>query len=223
MKKILIAIYFLSFGVRAQIQVTVDGIIKGIENRTVYLVIPELNVNDSLQSLEDKFTFRANLKEPMIAKVKVHGSTKMIEVFLVNGVVSLRSEFNQTTGTFANTHITGSTEHDVYRKLLGAEGGGLTPDELTQMREFIRVNDTTSINQLKAKKNLEMEEAHSKMLVLFREHANRYAAAYFIYSARIDSRQTRIRERFKELYSLLNEPIKQSYYGTHFIENFNRK
>ena len=224
MKKCLVIILCLlpSF-MQAKVRFKLQCSIEGISDQMIYLFLPESKSTDSTMSMAGKFTFKGFCKEPMMAKIQAKGSSKYIQVFLENGKISLKAEFNKADGRYKNIQITGSREHDVYLALTGAERGGFTPDELSRWKEYKGTNDTTSLNKLKAAKTLEMEEAHIVIRNIVREHPQYYAVAYFISSARIDPSEKRIRERFYELYSLIDERIKNSYYGRKFITAYNKK
>jgi hypothetical protein len=208
---------------QAQLRFQLQGNLEGIDNELIYLVNHESAIVDSIQSKAGKFTFTGKIAAPFMYELRVKDKPGRIPVFLTNGTMDVTAAFSEADKRFKNTKVVGSAEHDLYRKLVESERGGFTPDEIAQVRQWQKVNDTTSIRKLREVKRVERQESFKVISGIIREHPTYYAGAFFVASARIDGGQWEIIENFYSLYSLLDDKIKNSYYGKKFQATYNKE
>ena len=145
--------------VQGQLNFRVEGKIEGVVHSMIYLADHEGVKVDSVRSPDGNFAFTRNITEPLMFGINVENIAGRIQFFGVSGKINLSAEINDANKKFKNIIVTGSHEHDLYRRLVAAEKGGYTPDELQKVRELQKNNDTTALRLLKEKKMKEMENS----------------------------------------------------------------
>lgn len=213
-------IYLIPFMVQGQLNFRVEGKIEGVVHSMIYLADHEGVKVDSVRSPDGNFAFTRNITEPLMFGINVENIAGRIQFFGVSGKINLSAEINDANKKFKNIIVTGSHEHDLYRRLVAAEKGGYTPDELQKVRELQKNNDTTALRLLKEKKMKEMENSFLEITDIISENPGRPACAYFIASARIEGGRKEMIDRFYNWYALLNNDMKKSYYGRKFLKTY---
>ncbi|MBA4849218.1 DUF4369 domain-containing protein [Emticicia sp. BO119] len=211
----------LSFSVFSQISFQIKGKVNGIESQTVLLITSENDTVASANVTGTAFRLKGKIGEPQLCYLQDSKRNFRLPVFIEQGSTSVSIELNPETNKIMKAIIKGAPEHDLYQKLLSSEKGHLTNDEVRQMQNWLKLNDTVSINHLKRVKRQEMDEAYENIRTIFASNPCSYACGFYIGSIRNIGKE-RLTKMY-DLYNLLSPEIQRSHFGQKFYNQYQKE